>query len=756
MILSDAYYLTKPAIPLKVRLALRSILAKHLRKRNASIWPINEAAGKVPAMWPGWPEGKKFAFVLTHDVEGKKGLDRSRELAGLEIEMGFRSAFNFVPEGEYRVPESLREFLTGNGFEVGAHDLHHDGSLYRSQRSFRSGTKKINQYIERWGSLGFRSAFMRHNLAWLGEVNVLYDCSTFDVDPFEPQPDGVETIFPFWVSHNGQEGYVEIPYTLPQDSTLFLLLKEKTIDIWKHKLDWVAQNGGLALVIVHPDYISFNGEKQLGEYSVQMYRDLLEYVANRYCDQCWYTLPKEVAQYFYSKMVATSSVNRCLIAQENSAPGRQAHAGLSGSTVHSQPSDHSVFQLFDVSLLHGKRMAVVSFSPFPGDPRPRRAAEAFVCEGMTVEVICLKEEESPKHDTFKGIEIDRIGIKKIRNSKAWYVFQYCLFILIAFAKLAARSLTQRYHVVHIHNMPDVLVIAALVPKLFGAKVILDLHDPMPELMMTIFNLRRESLGVRLMAWLEKWSIARADAVLTVNRACERLFVSRGCSASKVSVVMNSPDERIFKYSPAQIRNRQSDGINVPFVIMYHGTLEDRNGVDIAVEALGKVLQFVPAAELRIYGHRTPFLEQVMSTVSDKGLEKAVHYLGPRRLEQLTEAIAECDVGVVPNKRSIFTEINTPTRIFEYLAFGKPVVAPRAPGIQDYFNEDSLVFFNLGEADDLALKLSWVALNQKEALEIANRGQAVYRSHAWQEEKAKLITTVVTLLSPERQFNGISG
>ncbi|NOS80985.1 MAG: glycosyltransferase [Nitrospira sp.] len=745
MILSDAYYFTKPAIPLKVRLALRSMLAKHLRKTHAGIWPINEAACAVPAKWPGWPEGKKFAFVLTHDVEGKKGLDRSRELADLEIEMGFRSSFNFVPEGEYRVPESLRGFLTLNGFEVGVHDLHHDGSLYRSRRSFRSGVEKINRYVERWGSLGFRSAFMRHNLSWLGEVNVLYDSSTFDTDPFEPQPDGVETIFPFWVSQAGNYGYVEIPYTLPQDSTLFLLLKEKTIDIWKRKLDWVAQHGGLALVIVHPDYISFNGKRELGEYSVQMYRDLLAYVASRYGDQCWLTLPKEVAHYFHEKMVPRSALNRCLIAQETNGLGRETQVELPENTANSQTADQVASQLSDVSLLRGKRMAVVSFSPFPGDPRPRRAAEAFARAGMKVEAICLMEGESPKRDTFKDIEIDRISIKKIRNSKAWYVFQYCLFIFIAFAKLAFRSLTQRYHVVHIHNMPDVLVIAALVPKLLGAKVILDLHDPMPELMMTIFNLRRESLGVRLMAWLEKWSIARANVVLTVNRACEKLFVSRSCSASKVCVVMNSPDEKIFKYSPAQIAKRHSDGANVPFVIMYHGTLEDRNGVDIAVEALGKMRQLVPAAELRIYGHRTPFLDHVMATISDKGLEKAVQYLGPRRLEQLTEAIRECDVGVIPNKRSIFTEINTPTRIFEYLALGKPVVAPRAPGIQDYFSEDSLVYFNLGEADDLALKLTWVALNQQEALEVASRGQAVYLEHAWSKESEKLLRRTADLL-----------
>jgi glycosyltransferase involved in cell wall biosynthesis len=219
--------------------------------------------------------------------------------------------------------------------------------------------------------------------------------------------------------------------------------------------------------------------------------------------------------------------------------------------------------------------------------------------------------------------------------------------------------------------------------------------------------------------------------------------------------MNSPDERIFKYSPAKMRNRQSDEVNAPFVIMYHGTLVERNGVDVAVEALGKLRQSVPAAELRIYGPQTPYLEQVMLTVSEKGLEKAVHYLGPRRLEQLVQAIAECNVGVIPNKRSIFTEINTPTRIFEYLALGKPVVAPRAPGIQDYFSEDSLVLFNLGEADDLALKLTWVALHPKEALEITNRGQAVYRSHAWQEEKTKLVNTVVKLLCPEPIPSGMS-
>ena len=213
--------------------------------------------------------------------------------------------------------------------------------------------------------------------------------------------------------------------------------------------------------------------------------------------------------------------------------------------------------------------------------------------------------------------------------------------------------------------------------------------------------------------------------------------------------MNSPDEQIFQYSPAKMRNSQSDEMSRPFVIMYHGTLVERNGLGVAVEALVKLRQSIPQAELRIYGPRTPYLDQVLLTVPEKDLEKAVHYLGPRRLEQIPEAISECDIGVIPNHRSIFTELNMPTRIFEYLAVGKPVVAPRAQGIQDYFSEDALIFFELGNADDLAKRLAWVATHPSTVFEMTRRGQAVYRSHSWEGEKAKLTTEVVKLLSPER-------
>src|SRR6266581_4817229 len=214
----NLYYLLKPAIPRTVRLALRRFRARGLRHRFRNSWPINEAAGRAPVGWPGWPDGKELAFVLTHDVEGKRGVARCRRLAELEMRLGFRSAFNFVPEGEYVAPEPLRAFLIEHGFEVGVHDLHHDGKLYRSWESFKDDARKINHYLASWGAVGFRSGFMLHNLDWLHELNIQYDASTFDTDPFEPQPDGVNTIFPFWVE-NGRWKIEDGRWKGPEDGT---------------------------------------------------------------------------------------------------------------------------------------------------------------------------------------------------------------------------------------------------------------------------------------------------------------------------------------------------------------------------------------------------------------------------------------------------------------------------------------------------------------------------------------------------------
>lgn len=295
------YYGAKPFIPRNIRMFLRRQRAQAVLKSSGDIWPINRTTCKKPNGWPGWPQKKQFAFVLTHDVESQKGIDRLQKLAELEMELGFRSSFNLIPEGEYKVSKELRDWLTENGFEVGVHDLHHNGKLYNSRRSFLKKANRINHYLKEWGAVGFRAGFMLRELDWHHDLDILYDLSTFDTDPFEPQPEGTGTIFPFRINRteSGRENkYIELSYTLAQDSTLFLILKEQTPATWIEKLDWLAQEGGMALVNVHPDYIA-TPKSNLGayEYPLNHYRELLHYVKEQYRDQYWHALPHEVASY---------------------------------------------------------------------------------------------------------------------------------------------------------------------------------------------------------------------------------------------------------------------------------------------------------------------------------------------------------------------------------------------------------------------------------------------------------------------------
>jgi glycosyltransferase involved in cell wall biosynthesis len=398
--------------------------------------------------------------------------------------------------------------------------------------------------------------------------------------------------------------------------------------------------------------------------------------------------------------------------------------------------------------LNGKRVGLVVLSNYPFDPRPRRTADLLRHHKMSIDYICLSDGKAPSHERINGIDVFRVPIKHKRGGKFAYAWQYSAFILAAGAILTARSLRHRYDLIYINNMPDVLVASALLPKVFGAKVILDLHDPMPELMMTIFGTNPHSKSIRFLKVLEKWSMERADQILTPNIAFKRIFAARSCPEQKIAVIMNSPDGAIFSFQPAcspSVQNRDRDQ---PFVVMYHGTLVERNGLDVAVQAFGHIHAKLPTAKLHIYGKPTPFLERVMQSARERGLQQSVLHLGEKPLEQIVEAIDGCDVGVVPNPRNAFTEINMPTRIFEYLSRGKPVIAPRTAGIQDYFDEHSLLFFEPGNAEDLARTIQFVACNPEEACRITDRGQQVFKAHSWEQEGHMLLRVVEQLLEPK--------
>lgn len=394
---------------------------------------------------------------------------------------------------------------------------------------------------------------------------------------------------------------------------------------------------------------------------------------------------------------------------------------------------------------------MIVFSYYPDDPRPRREAEALVEEGMAVEVICLRKGAEAKRETVHGVEVYRLPITRRRSGKLRYLFEYLYFILWSAIVISLLHIRKPFTLVHVHNMPDILVISALIPKILGARLILDLHDPMPEVFMAKYSIDEDHVVIRILRVMEKFCILFSDLVLTPNIAFRDLFVSRGCPASKIHIIMNSPQESIFcntcKQKPL-ITQRNEDR----FVLLYHGTIVERNGIGVALEALATIRHKTPSLTFEVYGDGD-FVPQFINRVSQLNLKEIVHYHGHVSAEKIVAAVEAADIGLVPNKPSKHWDLAFPTRIFEYLCLGKPVIAPRTRGILDYFPEDSICFFSPGNPENLAQVILEMYQRPDSLREILDRGKAVYQGHRWELQKKELAMLVQSLAqarSPQQQ------
>ena len=302
------YYTIKPLLPYPVRLLLRRIyqqgdptgpLAWPIERRYADfLWEVmrqllqNDGQSSL-SYRQFWPENKRYAFVLTHDVEGKDGQDFIPKVAELEESLGFRSVWNFVPE-RYPLDRLLMQDLRDRGFEVGVHGLYHDGNLFRSHAEWKKRVKSINTYVRDFQAQGFRAPLTIRHPYWMQDMAVEYDSSFFDTDPYEPLSGGTMSLWPFFMGH-----LVELPYTLALDSTLFNILGDRVPDRWLAKAEFVAQYHGMVLMITHPDYLRDNA-------LWKMYSEFLHYMKDQ--QDYWHALPCEVAQWWRDRADRTKSI----------------------------------------------------------------------------------------------------------------------------------------------------------------------------------------------------------------------------------------------------------------------------------------------------------------------------------------------------------------------------------------------------------------------------------------------------------------
>ncbi len=301
------YYGVRALLPTWTRSILRRLLVAGRKNESSLQWPIEdryvrhqfdtvrwllEEKGVESVRYLHfWPDGKRFAFVLTHDVEANHGQQFVREIANLEEGLGFRSSFNFVPE-LYPVDVDLLEELRERGFEVGVHGLKHDGKLFSSETTFLRRAERINRYLKEWGAAGFRSPMTHRNPEWMQALEIEYDSSFFDTDPFEPIPGGTMSIWPFMMGR-----FVELPYTLVQDHTLLVTLGETTPKLWLEKVEFIRRYSGMALSLTHPDYLRDPSRLAVYERFLRAMRDRDDY---------WHALPREVARWWRARAEAES------------------------------------------------------------------------------------------------------------------------------------------------------------------------------------------------------------------------------------------------------------------------------------------------------------------------------------------------------------------------------------------------------------------------------------------------------------------
>lgn len=691
-----AYYALKPIIPWTARVVMRRLRARRRRAVYADVWPIDEGAGTTPQGWPGWPEGKRFGFVLTHDVEWRKGLDRVERVMDLECQYGFRSSFNLIPEREYRVEEPLRTRIVEAGFEVGVHGLKHDGKLYSSKSEFASRARKIHEYLNEWKATGFRSPLMQHKLAWLHLIGAEYDASTFDTDPFEPEPDGVRTIFPFWVPGPSGQGYVELPYTLAQDFTLFVVLEENNIDVWKRKLDWIAERGGMALINTHPDYMCFDGKKGPDEFPVAFYEEFLSYAREKYGDVFWHALPRDVARFY------TASVPR---ASRNSR----------------------------------RKVCMVTHSHYDNDSRVRRYAETLVKRGDEVEVIAISHDEKIPlgEDVVAGVRVFRIQRRLHDESGKWaYAFRLLRFFLRSSVLLARRQAQKRYDLIHVHNIPDWLVFSAWYPKIAGARIILDIHDIVPELFANKFHAKEDGAYVRLLKGVEKVSAMFSHHVIVANHLWEGKLTSRSVPPQKCSVILNHIDPTVF-YRRARTRSDQK------LVMLFPGTWQWHQGLDIAIAALGHLKDTLPNAELHLYGGGggVGMEAHLAKLANDLGVGDRVKFCGDVSLEEIAGVIANADIGVVPKRADSFGNEAYSTKIMEFMSQGVPVVAARTRIDSFYFDDSLISFFPSGDSRAMADRILEITEDASLRESLVKNGLAYARANDWDQKKPEYLALV---------------
>jgi glycosyltransferase involved in cell wall biosynthesis len=382
------------------------------------------------------------------------------------------------------------------------------------------------------------------------------------------------------------------------------------------------------------------------------------------------------------------------------------------------------------------------YSSYKSDARVKRYAETLVQRGDKVDVIALGRGDKGNHETINGVKLYKMQ-NRLPNEKGKlsFLFRIIKFLLNSSIFLINQHIKNPYQLIHVQYLPDFLVFAAFLPKLLGAKVILDIHDILPECYVTKFHKAQNGFTFKILTLLEKVSSGFSDHVIVSNHIWQKTLISRSIEKEKCTVILNYPDESVFYKRPRKRKDNK-------FIMIYPGSWIWHQGIDIAIKAFAIIKDEIPEAEFHIYGggNDQDLLERVIFQL---GLQNKVFLKGGLQISEIAEVIADADLGIEPKRNDGFADEALSTKIFEFMALGVPVIASDTKVHKYYFNDSVLKFFRAGDENSLAeCMLLLVGDNDLRKRLVSNALEFV-EGYIWEKEKEAYLNLVDLLTRNSR-------
>lgn len=387
-------------------------------------------------------------------------------------------------------------------------------------------------------------------------------------------------------------------------------------------------------------------------------------------------------------------------------------------------------------------------SYYKRDPRVRREAEHLVQQGLEVHVVCLREPvrddgtQEPVTETVAGVHIHRVPLSRKRGGKIRYMFEFAAITVLGMWKLTLLHLKHRFRVVHVHNMPDILVAAGLPARWSGAKLVLDVHDPMLEHFQASYHVGPSHPIVRILGIQERMSYPLPHRLITVSDPMAENLERKGVRRNRIAVVHNFPDASLFPVLPDMDRWPRHPG---RFTLMYSGTVTEHYRLDVVIRALARVTGEIPEARLRILGEGNK-LAECLALARELGVEERIERLSPVPIEQVREVIGGADVGISGHQGGVFGDWYFSTKLVEFLTQGLPVVTSRTKTIDRYLPEDSVFYFEPLNDADCAEQLLAIHRNPDLVRKRLHNARAVVERLTWQRDKENLTRLYERLLN----------